>query len=145
MSNVYLEDGTAVPVLRYDMSVTVEDRQTQTVLWSGDVPVHLAEHYSTAEAAEWATQWVDAAYGLSVADYGTEEDVERYGWHDYSLTLYYYAGARYLITVNALAKGKGYTVTHHGHTDVFLSESDAFRCAYYAGQHAILGTTEVTL
>jgi hypothetical protein len=147
MSHVYLEDGTAIPVLRFDMGVTVTDLQTDSVLWSGDVPAHLAEHYSTEEAAEWGTQWVDAAYGLQVLSEHdtTDDDVVTFGMLGHSYVEHFRAGARYSISVTVAGKGKGFTVTAHGETATFLTEKEAGRYAYYSGPGATLGITEVTL
>ena len=125
-------------IIRFDVAVTVEDLQTETVLWSGDVPGHLSEHYSIDECAEWASQWVDAVYGLPVAQ--SDDTVEQWGMEGHSETVTYRAGARYLITVSSRAVGRGFTVSGA----VFLTESAAMQHArYFPG--AMLGTTEVTL
>lgn len=147
MSHVYMDNGTAVAVLRFDIGVTLFDEQTGTMLFEGDVPEHLAQHMGTDECAEWATQWVDAAYGLSVVLEDSEE-VQTFGMLGQSYTEHYRAGARYTIGVCVIGKGKGYTVTTTDkgtETYVYLSESDAATAARYSGPTAVLGTTEVTL
>lgn len=145
MSNVYMDNGTAVEVLRFEISTTVHDYQTDTTLWTGDVPDHLSEHYSVTECAEWATQWVDEVYGLPVALDDSAEDYSTFGMLGQSYNEHYRAGARYGITVCVVGIGKGYTLTHsNGHVDTFLSESEAVHTANYVYQ-PVLGTTEVTL
>jgi hypothetical protein len=149
MSQVYLEDGTRVQVIRFDISVTVHDYQTETTLWSGDVPQHLSEHYSVEECAEWATQWVDQVYGLPVESEG-DDGIAVFGMLEHSYTEQFRAGARYGISVCVAGKGKGYTVTWNDSgrgVETFLSENEAGKYAYYCGPAGTvtLGTTEVTL